>query len=177
MKILASIIAAVATILVSSAYGCDEECRKEQAQQANNITFSGYLSWQYCDDIRMDFMTTSMRSLENYQTKHFNPKYKGGMRNTKNFLEQRKAWLQECDTYLRLTEKGRIFDDEKTTKQIFAKMDAVTKELDDLLSGITYTSSFGQDASAVVGDKFQDLFKTVDDHKTLMHMKGRYVFR
>ncbi len=177
MKIIASIIAAVATLLVSSAYGCDEECRKLKAQEANNMTFSSYVSWQYCDDVRMDFMTTAMRSLENYQTKHFNTKYKGGMRNTKNFLEQRKEWLQECDTYLRLTDKGRIFDDEKTTKEVFAKMDAVTKELDALLSGVTYTSSFGQDASAVVGDKFQALFKVVDDHKTLMHMKGRYVFR
>ena len=177
MKIYASLIIALASILASNVFGCDEDCRKKEAEQANGVTFASYLSWQYCDDIRMEFMTSAMSSLENYQKKHFNPKYKGGMRNTKNYLSQRKEWLRECDNYMRLTAKGRIFDDEKTTKDVFDKIDAVTKELDDLIAGVTYTSSFGQDSTEVVSDKFEDLFKTVDDHKTLMHMKGKYVFR
>ena len=177
MKTFASLIIGLTSLIVSSAYACDEECQKQQAEKANNVKFASYLSWEYCDDIRMEFMTSGMRSLEDYQTKHFNPKFKGGMRNTRNFLNQRKEWLQECDTYLSLTTKGRIFDDEKTTKQIFAKIDTLTKELGDLIAGVTYSSSFGQDSTEVVGEKFQDLFVTVDDHKTLMHMKGKYVFR
>ena len=177
MRTLASAIIVIASLLASNAYGCDEQCLREQAQAAHETRFPKYLTWAYCEDIRMEFMTTTMRSLESYKENNLNPKFKGGMRNTKSFIEQRKEWLQECDRYLSLTNKGRIFEDEKTTEQIYAAMDSITKELGSLIAGVKYSSSAGEDAGAVTRDKFDTLFKTVDDHKTLMHLKGRYVFR
>jgi hypothetical protein len=177
MKKLASIIAILASTLMSGAYGCDEQCLKEQAETLNNKEFPSYLTWAYCDDIRMEFMTTTMRSLESYKEKNLNPKFKGGLRNTKNFIDQRKEWLQECDQYLSMTKKKRIFEDDKATDEIFGAMDSVTKELAGLIAGVRYDSAVGDDSSTVTRDKFDRLFKTVDDHKTLMHLKGKYVFR
>lgn len=177
MKKLASILMILASVAMSGAYGCDEQCLREQAETLHNKEFPSYLTWAYCDDIRMEFMTSSMRSLENYKDKNLDPKFKGPLRNTKSYIDQRKEWLQECDQYLTMTKKKRIFEDDKSTEEIFGAIDSVTKELSGLIAGVRYDSSAGDDASAVTRDKFDRLFKTVDDHKTLMHLKGKYVFR
>ncbi len=177
MKRLASISIVLAFLGMSNAYGCDEQCLKEQAETVKGEKFPSYLTWAYCDDLRMEFMTSTMRSLENYKEKNLNPKYKGPLRNTKSFIEQRKEWLQECDSYITATKKKRIFEDDKSTKEIFDAMDNVTQELGSLIAGVQYDASAGEDPSAVTKDKFDRLFKTVDDHKTLMHLKGKYVFR
>lgn len=177
MKTLATIITFCTLVVASAANGCDEQCLREAAESKNNVEFPTYLTWKYCDDIRMDFMTSSMTSLEKYRSDHFDTRYKGGMRNIKSYIEQRKEWLQECDTYLQFTRKSRIFEDDKTTDSIFAAMDKVTKELDDLIAGVTYSSALGQDSQSVINERFDLLFKEVDDHKTLMHLKGRYVTR
>ncbi|TVZ39596.1 hypothetical protein P886_4001 [Alteromonadaceae bacterium 2753L.S.0a.02] len=177
MKKLVAMLSLLALVLGSPAQGCDEQCKKENAERTTGEKFHSYLSWKFCEDTRMDFITSSMRSLDTYRSKHFDTRYKGGMRNIKNYVEQRKEWLIECDNYLQLTKKERVFDDEKTTKAIFKAMDDVTHELDDLIAGVTYSSSLGQDSAEVINEKFDVLLKRVDDHKTLMHLKGRYVTR
>lgn len=176
MKILA-MISTILLVSASAANGCDEQCLKEKAEANNNVAFSSYLSWKHCDDTRMNFMTSSISSLDKYRSKHFDTRYKGGIKNIKNYLEQRKEWLQECDNYMQLTGKGRVFDDAKTTKKVFTAIDQVTKELNDLIAGVTYSNEFGQDSATVMNEKFDNLFKVVEDHKTLMHLKGRYVTR
>lgn len=177
MKRLASIMIVLTSVTMSSAYGCDEQCLKEKAETEHNTKFPSYLSWAYCDDIRMEFMTSTMRSLESYKEKNLDPKYKGPLRNTKSYIEQRKDWLKECDQYLTYTKEKRIFEDDKSTKEIFSAIDEVTNELDSLIAGVRYDAALSEDATAVTKDKFDRLFKTVDDHKTLMHLKGKYVFR
>jgi len=177
MKTVTVICSFLLMVTASAVYGCDESCLKEKAEAANKIQFPGYLSWEYCEDIRMDFITASMTSLDNYKSEHFDTRYKGGMRNIKNYIIQRKAWLEECDQYMQLTKNEPIFDDEKTTKQIFAAMDSITTELDDLLAGVTYSADVGQDSTAVAVERFDKLLKMVDEHKYLMHLKGRYVTR
>lgn len=178
MKAIAAIIAiACATLSSATLYACDEECRKEAAEKEHNVEFPGYLSSAYCADIRMDFMTSAMRSLENYQTNNLDIRYKGGMRNIVSFIEQRKDWLAECDRYLTYTGQGRIFEDAATTESVFAAMERVEKELNDLASGVVYTTSMTQDPTDVINARFDDFFQIVEDHKTLMHLKGKYVFR
>lgn len=177
MKKLALMLTILTATLTVGVNACDEQCLKEQAQTANKMTFSSYLTWSYCDEVRMEFMTSSMRSLQNYKEKNLNPKYKGGMRNTKKFIEQRSEWLKECDQYLSMTKKTRIFADDKTTEDIFSGMKSVSNELAGLIDGVKYSVSIGSDPGAVTKEKFETLFKLVDDHKTLMHLKGRYVFR
>lgn len=125
----------------------------------------------------MDFMTSAMRSLDNYRTNHIKTKYKGPMKNTRHFVVQRKEWLKECDVYMSATGKGRIFDNDKTTKKIFASMDKVTKEFDDLIAGVSYSTGAGEDPNAVMKERLNTLMETVDNHKSLMHLKGKIVFR
>ncbi len=175
MKTILTIGTAMCLVLASTVYGCDEVCLKEKAETKHKIEFPGYLTWKHCDDTRMTFMSSSINSLDNYKTNHFDTRYKGGMRNIKNFVLQRKEWLMECDNYMQLTKRGRIFDD--ATKDIFTAMDSVAKELDDLIAGVTYSSEVGQDSKAVMTERFDKLIKLVDDHKQLMHYKGRYVTR
>lgn len=177
MKNLAALFTVVASLFLSNAYGCDEKCQKEKAEQEHNIKFPGYVNVAYCDDIRMEFMTTTLGSVGNYVENNFDMRYKGGLRNTRNFLAERKEWLQECDQYLQLTGKGHIFETEKTTKQIYASIDTLVKEFDDLLGGVTYSSTAGEDSGTILQEKYTKLFKTVDNHKTLMHLKGKYVVR
>lgn len=162
---------------VAAANDCDEACKKAEAEAKHSKTFPSYLSWSYCDDIRMEFMTSAMRSLESYRSKHLDVRYKGAMRNTKQFINQRQAWLSECNEYLSLTGKGRIFNDRKTTDEIFYAMNDVKDELDALISGSTYSADFGSDSTEFIAEKFDTLFKLVDDHKAIMHLKGKYVFR
>lgn len=178
MKYLAFIISILGLLVGSSAaFGCDEKCKKEEAQATHNVSFPGYLSWGFCEDTRMQFMASAIPSLEKYRDGEIDTRYKGPLKNIKSFVNQRKDWLAECDEYLKLTGKGRIFDDSKTTGQIFAAMDSVTKELDALIAGATYSNEYGDDSAEQVRSRFDSLLKLVDDHKTLMHLKGKYVSR
>lgn len=177
MKSLAMISTLLFAVLASAANGCDEQCLREKAEASKNTTFPSYLTWEYCEDTRMNFMTTAMSSLQKYSSDNFDTRYTGGMRNIKNYLLTRKSWLQECDTYMSATGKDRIFYDRKTTRDIFAKIDAVAKELDDLIAGVTYSGDMGENTTDIANEKFNNLFKAVDDHKNLMLLKGRYVIR
>ncbi len=159
------------------AVACDETCRKQLAEAKHNIEFPGYLSRKYCRDIATEFMTTSMKSLQSYRFKHLETKHRGGMRNTVRFIEQRQDWLKECDQYLKYTDYGRLFKDAKTTEGIFAAMASVSAELASLVEGVTYTDELGDVSTEVAADKFDQLFKLVDNHKTLMQLKGQFVTR
>ena len=67
MKALIPAIALLAMALGSSAYGCDETCQREKAQAEHDMKFPGYLTWAFCDDTRMQFMSSAINSLENYR--------------------------------------------------------------------------------------------------------------
>jgi len=177
MKSLTLAIALLTTVAFSSANACDETCRRDRAQSEYKVEFPSYLNWKFCEDTRMDFMTRDMKSVANYQSKNFDTRYKGGMRNIKNFVEQRKEWLVECDDYMIKTNKGRIFQDEKTTEDIFSALDSVARELEALIAGATYSSQAGEDSNTIMNEKFDSLLTSVDDHMTLMHLRGKYVTR
>lgn len=177
MKKIAAISTLVFTLLASSTNACDEKCMRDKAEARTNKTFPSYLTWEYCEDTRMNFITSSMESINKYSRENFDTRYKGGMKTIKHYLEQRREWLQECDDYMRSTGQSPIFYDNQTTKKIFTHIDAVTKELGLLISGVTYSGDTGEITTAVATEKFDSLVKTVDDHKTLMLLKGRYVIR
>ncbi len=163
-------------VLAFPAFSCDEACQKERASVNNNIEIAGYLSWKFCEDTKSSFMEGDIASLENYKNKRMNVQHRNRMKNIKSFVEQRKEWLQECDTYFELTNHGRIFIDEKTTELIFAAMDSVSEELGSLLHGVTYVAEdSGQDGNQIIASKFDNLFKLVDDHKTQSMLKSQFV--
>ncbi|AFU97612.2 hypothetical protein [Simiduia agarivorans] len=152
---------------------CNEDCLRDKAEQASGTEFPGYLSWKYCDSIRNEFMTSSMKSLQTYADSRLDMNYRKSMRNIKDYLGQRKDWLSECDGYMQATNRGRVFNDDKTTNTIFTAMDEVNTELDSLLSGVTYA---GQESdTAVASQKFQQLFTQVENHKNRLLLKGQMI--
>jgi hypothetical protein len=173
MKTIISII--ILLVVAIPSYACDEECRKQAAEKKYNVEFAGYLSRKYCSDIATEFMTSTMKSLQNYRFNHLGSKHRGGMNNTNKFIMQRSEWLEECDNYLKLTDYGRVFKDKATTQKIMSAMSAVKEELDALIQGATYSNT--EDSTIVAGEKFDRLFKLVDHHKTLLLLKGQFVTR
>src|SRR5690625_6817516 len=95
------------------------------------------ISASYCRDTSVDFLLRARDSLSSYQEKNLPTGHKGGMRNIRTFLQQRKQWLEECDQYLSLTGQGRVFRDEATTQQILDAIDAVSSELERLMGSGT----------------------------------------
>lgn len=172
-KLLGSVILLV---LAFPAFGCDEACQRDRASVTHNIEFQSHLSWKFCEDTKSSFMAGDIRSLENYRNKSLSTMHRGGMNNIKGFLEQRKAWLEECDSYLALTNHGRIFADDQSTEQIFEAMASVAKELDARIKGVTYVSG-GDEAQdeGIIASKFDRMFKLLEDHKVVMMRKGQFV--
>ena len=162
-------------VCAAPAFSCDEACQRDRASVTNNVEFPSYLTWKFCDDTKNSFMQSDIRSLESYRTKRLNIEHRNRMKNIKEFVEQRKQWLQECDNYLELTDHGRIFRDEETTEKIFAAMDDVSKELDSLLRGVTYVNEDGLVDNSIIATKFDTFFQLIDDHKTVMMLKGQFV--
>lgn len=175
MKKLAITFSLLLSVLSQTAIACDEECLRDKAQATHDVTFPKYLTWKYCEGIARDFITSSMRSLDNYRENHFDTKYKGPLKNTRSYLEARKDWLLECDNYMKLTKNVRVFNDDDTTEKIFASIDQLNNEFTALINGATYSNE--DDAKAVMDENVDELLQIVDDHKTMMHLKGRYVFR
>jgi hypothetical protein len=174
MKKLLSLF--VLMVLGIPAFGCDEACLRDRATVTNNVEFPNYLTWKFCEDTKQSFMQGDIASLENYRHQRLNTEHKNRMRNIQNFVVQRKEWLMECDKYMELTERGRIFRDETTTTKIFQAMDAVSTELASVLGGTTYTGEgTASSENAIIGGKFDHLFKLVDDHKTMLMLKGQFV--
>lgn len=162
--------------LAFPALGCDEECQRERASAANNVEFPGYLTWKFCEDTKLSFMEGDIASLENYRSERLNVEHKRRMTNIRDFVVQRKEWLQECDRYLELTQHGRIFTDQATTDEVFAAMDAVTKELNAALKGVTYVSEdSGRGEDVIIGSRFDNLFKLIDTHRTKMMLDSQFV--
>lgn len=170
-----SFVTLILLVLSVPAFACDEACLRDKASVTNNTEFPSYLTWKFCDDTKSSFMQADVRSLENYRSKRLNIEHRNRMKNIQKFINQRKEWLQECDNYLELTDHGRIFRDEETTEKIFASMDAVSGELGSILRGVTYTDETGQEANSIIATKFDGLFRLVDDHKTVMMLKGQFV--
>lgn len=136
-----------------------------------------YLNGKYCSDLKRDFITTTIGSLKSYRQQQLESQHRGGMNNIRNVVQQQEAWLQECDQYLKNSQRNRIFQDDKTTRNIFEAMTSVTEELDALIKGITYSTEAGSKPTDVAAEKFDQLFKLVDDHQTLMLLRGQLVFR
>lgn len=139
--------------------------------------FPSYLTGKYCNGIKVDFMTSTMKSLQRYRDKQLPSQHRGGMNNIRKYLEQREDWLLECDNFLASTSRNRLFKDKKTTATIFSAISSVTDELQSLITGVTYSTELGQSPTSVASQKFDHLFKLVDDHQTLMLMKGQVVYR
>lgn len=149
---------------------------KQKASASSGKEFPNYLTWKYCDDIKAEFMTVAIKSLETYSSQHLDANKRRGLRNTQDFLNKRYDWLAECDAYMAATGKGRIFKEEKTTEDIFTALQSVASELDSLAKGVTYANQNLVDTQ-IATEKFGRLFTLVDNHKNRLLLRGEYVVR
>lgn len=134
-----------------------------------------YLTPKYCESVVEQFVDSGMRSLDTYVNEHFDPRYRGGIRNTINFLHQRASWLSECNDYLLDTNQGSVFYSKEITQGIFTAMKALATELQHVREGVEYPDAAGNDNPApFIKRHYQDLAALVDQHHTHMLMEKQF---
>ena len=168
----------VALLIFShNSLSCDEECLRDMAQAKTGKKFPGYLTWKECDRVSYEFMTSVMTSLSKFKERKMNPDYKGPFKNILSTVNTQKSWLLECDSYLRATNQKPVFDNEKSTEAIFKSMDVVTKEVTNIINGVTYSNMESNSKTFYMDQSFDHLFNIVDKHKTMMQLKGQFVVK
>lgn len=153
-------------------FACDEACKRAKAEAANNVKFAGYLNAKYCKSTGMDFLMQARKSLQSYREKQLPTAHRGGAKNIRNFILQRKDWLQECDKYLELTEQGRIFRDKDSTDKIITAMTGTADALEKIMKRPKVEVESLDVVTAPAAQKFDDLFKLVDAHYLELQRRG-----
>ncbi|MBY6189078.1 hypothetical protein [Microbulbifer agarilyticus] len=134
-----------------------------------------YLTQSYCDGLVDQFVDYGMRSLGKYVNENFSLEYKGGIRNTINFLKQRSEWLSECDAYLNDTANTFVFHNEKNTREIFAAIDALAKELQLVREGVEFPDETGvNNPLPFIKGRYETLATLMDQHHTRILMKKQF---
>ncbi len=151
---------------------CDEACKRSKAEEANNVKFASYLNLKYCQTTSVDFLLQGRKSLQSYREKQLPTAHRGGAKNIRNFIMQRKDWLQECDKYLQLTEQGRIFRDKESTEKILLSLTSTADELHKIMMRPVAEVESLELVVAPAGQKFDELFKNVDDHYLELQRRG-----
>ncbi|WP_444904390.1 hypothetical protein ACJJIU_05250 [Microbulbifer sp. CnH-101-E] len=142
---------------------------------SNANTHPSYLTKEYCSSVVEQFVGAGMRSLDKYVNEHFNPEYKGGIRNTIRFLEQRLEWLNECNAYLVDTNNAYVFHSQDDTQNIFSAINELTRELQHVRSGVEYRDDTGNNNPApFIKRRFATLAELVDRHHTRLLMKKQF---
>lgn len=151
---------------------CDEACKRAKAETANNVKFASYLNAKYCKSTGIDFLLQGRKSLQAYRDKQLPTAHRGGAKNIRNFILQRKDWLQECDNYLQLTEQGRIFRDKENTDKIITAMNTTAAELEKIMKRPRVEAENLELVTAPAAQKFDELFKLVDGHYLELQRRG-----
>lgn len=170
MKKILLIIAIISLSQFSVA--CDEACKRAKAEAANNVKFASYLNAKYCQSTGIDFLLQGRKSLQAYRDKQLPTAHRGGAKNIRNFILQRKDWLQECDNYLQLTEQGRIFRDKENTDKIITAMNNTAVELEKIMKRPRVEVESLELVVAPAGQRFDDLFNLVDGHYLELQRRG-----
>ncbi|MEW5248507.1 hypothetical protein [Microbulbifer sp. 2201CG32-9] len=142
---------------------------------ANAKTHPSYLTPKYCESLTEQFVDNGMRSLGKYVNDNFQPEFTGGIRNTIDFLEKRSSWLSECNDYLLDTHNSSVFYSATLTREIFAAMEALAKELQHVREGVEYTDDSGNNnPKPVIKSRFDTLAKLVDQHHTQILLRKQF---
>lgn len=167
------LILSIALLIFSqSGFACDEACKRAKAEAKANVKFASYLNAKYCNQTSIDFLLQGKKSLQNYREKQLPTAHRGGAKNIRSFVLQRKDWLQECDKYLQLTEQGRVFRDKETTEKILAAMTATAGELEKIMKRPKNDAEVLELVVAPAGQKFDELFGLVEAHYLELQRRG-----
>jgi hypothetical protein len=159
-------------VLSPFTFACDEACKRAKAEAANNVKFATYLNAKYCQSTGLDFLMQGRKSLQSYRDKQLATAHRGGAKNIRNFILQRKDWLLECDNYLSLTEQGRIFRDKDSTDKILGAMVTTADELKKIMARPKVEVESLELVTAPAAQQFDDLFKAVDAHYLELQRRG-----
>lgn len=151
---------------------CDDTCKRAKAETANNIKFASYLNLKYCQTTSVDFLLQGRKSLQTYRDKQLPTAHRGGAKNIRNFILQRKDWLEECDKYLQLTEQGRVFRDKESTDNILNALNGTADELQKIMMRPRVEVESLELVTAPAAAKFDELFKEVDAHYLELQRRG-----
>lgn len=158
--------------LAHTALACDETCKRTKAETTNNLKFASYLNAKYCKSTGMDFLLQGRKSLQLYREKQLPTAHRGGAKNIRNFILQRKEWLQECDKYLQLTEQGRIFRDKTTTENIINAMTSTADALYKIMLRPNLDTERLELVAAPAAVQFDQLFILIDNHYLELQRRG-----
>lgn len=158
--------------LSQMSFACDEACKRAKAEATNNVKFASYLNAKYCQSTGVDFLLQGRKSLQSYRDKQLLTAHRGGAKNIRHFILQRKDWLQECDNYLQLTEQGRVFRDKNSTDKIITAMTATADELQKIMKRPRADVESLELVAAPAAQKFDELFKLVDEHYLELQRRG-----
>lgn len=158
--------------LAQASLACDEACKRAKAEEAHNIKFGSHLSLKNCTSTATDFLIQTRHALETYKDKQLPTAHRGGARNIRNYLGQRKDWLLECDNYLDWTDQGRIFRDKETTDKIIGSMTDVSNELKKIMVRPKNPAENKDLIVTPASEKFDELFKLMDDHYLDLQRRG-----
>ena len=154
------------------ALACDETYKRAKAETDNNIKFASYLNSKYCSTTTKGFALQEIKSLQAYRDKQLATAHRGGAKNIRNFVMQRKEWLSECDRYLELTGQGRVFFNKEMTDRITSTMIALS---DDLKKIMMRPQNPGENLDLVIAPaaaKFDLLFTQLEEYKLTLQRKG-----
>lgn len=163
----------IALLLISPfSLSCDETCKRAKAETANNVKFASYLNAKYCKSTGLDFLLQGRKSLQVYRDKQLPTAHRGGAKNIRLFILQRKDWLQECDKYLELTEQGRIFRNKDSTDKILSAMIGTADALEKIMKRPKVEIENLDMVIAPAAQKFDELFKLIDAHYLELQRRG-----
>ncbi|QEI12641.1 hypothetical protein [Cellvibrio japonicus] len=167
------LLAAILLVFLSQAtLACDETCKRTKVETTKNIKYPSYLNLKYCQTTATDFLLNSRKSLQNYRDKQLGTAHRGGARNIRNFVLQRRDWLQECDKYMTDLDMGSLFRQKDTADKIFAAMNEVADELHKIMMRKKNNAEVLELVVAPAAQKFDQLFKLVDDHVIELQKRG-----
>jgi hypothetical protein len=165
-------VALLILLFCPMALACDEACKRAKAETSNNIKFASYLNNKYCSTTTKGFALQEIKSLQAYRDKQLATAHRGGAKNIRNFVLQRKEWLSECDRYLELTGQGRAFYDKDTTDKITSSMIAVADELKKIMMRPQNPAENLELVVAPAAAKFDLLFTQLEEYKLMLQRKG-----
>lgn len=168
----AVLLVLVGLTLTPASQACNEDCKRAQAEAKNNTKYPSYLNLKYCQSTTQDFLLSARQSLQRYRDKQLPTAHRGGARNIRQYILQRRDWLQECETYMHALDAGNVFRQATTTQQIFTAMNKVADELHNIMQRKENKAEVKELVIAPAAEAFDRLFTQVDSHIQDLQLRG-----
>lgn len=158
--------------LAQIGFACDEACKREQVEAAKSVKFPSYVNQKYCQSTTEDFLLRARKSLQQYRDNQLSTGHRGGAKNIRNFILQRRDWLQECETYMEAMDMGYVFRQKDTTDKIFGSMTTVADSLYKMMMRPKNPNESLDLVTAPVAQNFDNMFKLIDQHFLELQKRG-----